>query len=70
MPVPWGGTDHDASAPVDLTDAFSGEPHAQEGFHVRLTVQADGSQGADTKHKTFWVPCDSGEGGGGEGDPT
>ena len=66
-----GGTDHDASVPVDLTDAFTGEPHPQEGFHVGLTVNADGSLGADTKYKTFWVSCDSGEGGGGgEGDPT
>jgi hypothetical protein len=51
-----GGTDLDASATYDLTDELAGfTPHAQQGFHVRLTVHADGSQGADTKHKTFWV---------------
>jgi LPXTG-motif cell wall-anchored protein len=33
-------------------------PHAQQGVHVRLTVHAEGSRGADTKFKEFWVgPC-------------
>jgi hypothetical protein len=27
----------------------------RQGFHVKLTVHAEGSQGADTKHKVFWV---------------
>jgi hypothetical protein len=31
------------------------EPHPQQGFHVKLTINADGSQGADVKHKVFWV---------------
>ena len=32
---------------------------ALKGFHVKLTIHADGSQGADTKHKVFWVqPCE------------
>jgi hypothetical protein len=35
--------------------AFSGAPHSQQGYHVKLTVNAPGSQGADTKHKVFWV---------------
>jgi hypothetical protein len=30
-------------------------PHPEQGFHVKLTVNAEGSQGADTKHKVFWV---------------
>jgi hypothetical protein len=30
-------------------------PHPVQGFHVKLTVNAEGSQGADTKHKVFWV---------------
>jgi hypothetical protein len=30
-------------------------PHPQQGWHVKLTVNADGSQGADVKHKVFWV---------------
>jgi LPXTG-motif cell wall-anchored protein len=51
-----GGTDLDASATYDLTDVLAGvEPHAQQGIHLRLTVHAEGSIGADTKHKEFWV---------------
>jgi LPXTG-motif cell wall-anchored protein len=51
-----GGTDLDASATYDLTDALAAfTPHPQQGWHVKLTVHADGSQGADTKHKVFWV---------------
>jgi hypothetical protein len=51
-----GGTDLDASVTYDLTDELAGiEPHPQQGWHVRLTVHAEGSQGADTKHKVFWV---------------
>ena len=30
-------------------------PHPEQGFHVKLTIDAEGSQGADTKHKVFWV---------------
>jgi hypothetical protein len=30
-------------------------PHPVQGFLVKLTINADGSQGADTKHKVFWV---------------
>lgn len=51
-----GGTDLDASATYDLTSALAGiDPHPVQGWHVRLTVHAEGSQGADTKHKVFWV---------------
>jgi LPXTG-motif cell wall-anchored protein len=53
-----GGSEegHDASATYDLTDALQGfEPHPQQGWHVKLTVNNDGSQGADVKHKVFWV---------------
>ena len=57
-----GGTDLDAEKAYDLTAALAGiAPHPQQGWHVRLTVNAEGSQGADTKHKVFWV---SGCGGG------
>jgi hypothetical protein len=31
------------------------QPHPNQGFHVKLTINADGSHGADTKHKVFWV---------------
>jgi hypothetical protein len=51
-----GGTDLDASGTYDLTDELAGfTPNPQQGWHVRLTVHAEGSQGADTKHKVFWV---------------
>ena len=49
-----GGTDLDASETYTLD--FTGfQPHPRQGFHVKLTVHAEGSQGADTKHKIFWV---------------
>ena len=53
----------DASETYDLTDSLAAiTPHPQQGWHVKLTVHADGSQGADTKHKVFWVSaCDSEE---------
>jgi LPXTG-motif cell wall-anchored protein len=56
-----GGVDLDASQTYDLTEALAGiEPHPMQGWHVRLTVHAEGSIGADTKFKTFWVTgCES-----------
>jgi LPXTG-motif cell wall-anchored protein len=46
----------DASVTYDLTSVLAGFPqHEQQGWHVKLTVNADGSQGADVKHKTYWV---------------
>src|SRR5262245_20276090 len=45
----------DASRTYDLTKLLAGfEPQPEQGFHVKLTVNADGSQGADVKHKVFW----------------
>lgn len=54
-----GGTDLDASKLYTLD--FTGvTPHAKQGYHVKVTVHADGSRGADTKHKVFWVqPCET-----------
>ena len=48
----------DASETFDLSDAIAatGEaPHPKQGWHIGLTVHADGSKGADVKHKEFWV---------------
>jgi hypothetical protein len=46
----------DASETYDLSGSLAAfAPHPQQGWHVKLTVHADGSQGADTKHKVFWV---------------
>lgn len=51
-----GGTDLDASVTYDLSDRLASyEPHDQQGYHVKLTINADGSQGADTKQKVFWI---------------
>jgi hypothetical protein len=46
------GLDARATYRLDLSGIA---PHPEQGFHVKLTVHADGSQGADTKHKVFWV---------------
>ena len=46
----------DASETYDLSTVLQDfEPHPQQGWHVKLTVNNDGSQGADVKHKVFWV---------------
>jgi hypothetical protein len=53
-----GGTDLDAEVTVDLSSLINSSgvsPHPVQGYHVKLTVHAEGSQGADVKHKVFWV---------------
>ena len=46
----------DAAETYDLSAALAAiTPHPQQGWHVKLTVNAEGSQGADTKYKVFWV---------------
>jgi cell division septation protein DedD len=51
-----GGSEKGLDASQTYTLDFTGiEPHPQQGFHVKLTINADGSQGADVKHKVFWV---------------
>jgi hypothetical protein len=51
-----GGSEAGLDASETYTLDFTGfTPHPNQGFHVKLTVNADGSQGADTKHKVFWV---------------
>lgn len=51
-----GGTDFDGtSGPLTLT--FNAARHPKQGFHVKLTIRAAGSIGADVKHKVFWVKC-------------
>lgn len=61
-----GGTNLDGTLVEDLSGpiAASGAvPQPNQGFHVQMTVDAPGSIGATTKHKTFWVECAGGEGG-------
>lgn len=58
-PASGAGTDTGFDGEETYTLAFDGEPHPQQGYHVKLTVHTPGSQGADTKHKVFWVqPCE------------
>ena len=61
-----GGSIAGLDATEDYRLEFSGlDPHPEQGYHVKLTIHAAGSQGADVKHKVFWVePCGS------EGPPT
>jgi hypothetical protein len=61
-----GGTDLDASRTYNLAEALEesgATPHPIQGFHVKLTVHAEGSIGADVKHKVFWVLCEEEVGG-------
>ena len=54
--VASGGTDLDAREQYTLT--FAGTPQQNQGYHVKVTVNAPGSKGSDVKHKVFWVqPC-------------
>lgn len=54
-----GGTDVDAQVEYDLSTLVGqlGDAHENQGYHIKLTVHAEGSKGADTKHKVFWVKC-------------
>jgi hypothetical protein len=53
-----GATDLDSSVPIDLGPFLTGvTPHPIQGFHIKVTVHAEGSIGADTKFKVFWVKC-------------
>jgi hypothetical protein len=46
----------DASRTYDLSGDLAGiTPQPKQGWHVKLTIHADGSQGSDVKHKVFWV---------------
>ena len=48
-------TDNGFDGEATYTLSFDGEPHPQQGYHVKLTINTPGSQGADVKHKVFWV---------------
>ncbi len=55
---PGGGGVLDWSEPYRLdTTGLVEQPN--QGFHIKVTVTTDGSQGNDTKSKVFWVaPCE------------
>ena len=69
------GIDLDAARTYDLSSVLKGiQPQPNQGWHLKLTVNAEGSIGADVKHKVFWVSgCEASGGGnpppGGGGDP-
>jgi hypothetical protein len=58
-----GGTDVDAQVPVNINGALlssGATPQPNQGYHVKVSVTAPFSIGADTKYKVFWVqPCAS-----------
>ena len=61
--VPIGEDDNSgggSEAGLDASETYTLDlagitPHPQQGVHVKLTINAEGSQGADVKHKVFWV---------------
>jgi hypothetical protein len=56
---PAGGAGNDFDGEATYTLGFAGGADPQQGYHVKVSVHTPGSQGADTKHKVFWVqPCD------------
>jgi hypothetical protein len=51
-----GGSEAGLDASAEYTLDLAGvEVHPVQGVHVKLTIHADGAQGADVKHKVFWV---------------
>lgn len=46
----------DASRTYDLSKVIGAlKAQPQQGYHIKLTINADGSQGATSKYKVFWV---------------
>lgn len=52
-----GANDLDGLVTVDIgkLDLSGLTAHPQQGYHLKLEVHAEGSIGADKKHKVFWV---------------
>jgi hypothetical protein len=56
----------DGSQAYNLAALVAGvKAHPIQGYHVKLTTNTTGSQGADVKHKVFWVTGCEGSGTGG-----
>ena len=61
-PATGAGTETGLDGRQEYTLSFDGEPHPQQGYHVKLTVHTPYSKGSDTKHKVFWVEgCEAAE---------
>lgn len=56
----WDDSDGVRNWLVNENGMTLADMHPIQGFHVKLTVHAEGSQGADTKHKVFWIRCHDG----------
>ena len=54
-PASGAGTDSGLDWTETYTLSFTGAPHPQQGYHVKLTIHTPGSIGNDTKTKVFWV---------------
>ena len=54
-PATGAGTPTGLDGREVYTLSFHGDPHPVQGYHVKLTVNTPGSQGADKKSKVFWV---------------
>lgn len=51
-----GGKGQNFEQTFDLTQALQSiQPQKNQGWHVKLTIHAPFSNGADEKHKVFWV---------------
>jgi hypothetical protein len=58
-----GGSEAGLDASETYTLDLAGiELQPNQGVHVKLTIHAEGSQGADVKHKVFWVTGCGGHG--------
>ncbi|MFC7358834.1 hypothetical protein [Nocardioides astragali] len=54
-PATGAGTPTGLDGRQEYTLSFTGAPHPQQGYHVKLTIATPGSIGNDTKSKVFWV---------------
>jgi hypothetical protein len=54
-PASGAGTASGLDGRQQYTLSFTGAPHPQQGYHVKLTIHTPGSIGNDTKSKVFWV---------------
>ncbi|KQV64187.1 hypothetical protein ASC64_15490 [Nocardioides sp. Root122] len=54
-PASGAGTPTGLDGTQAYTLSFTGAPHPQQGYHVKLTIHTPGSIGNDSKTKVFWV---------------
>ena len=54
-PATGAGTPTGLDAKATYTLSFTGAPHPQQGYHLKLTISTPRSNGNNTKSKVFWV---------------